>query len=101
MKPVSWGLKKFIGVYQRYISPLFPPRCRYYPTCSAYAAEAIELHGAFKGVGLGVWRVLRCNPWSGGGIDYVPGHKEDEVDRIMKQMALEESAAITSGRKEI
>lgn len=58
--------------YQRYISPLSGPRCRYYPTCSTYAVTAIEKHGAVRGTGLAAWRLLRCNPWTDGGIDDVP-----------------------------
>lgn len=61
-----------IRMYQRWISPLFPPRCRYAPTCSQYALESIEIHGLIKGTILGVWRILRCNPWSYGGVDRVP-----------------------------
>lgn len=59
-----------ILVYQR-VSPAFPRRCRYEPTCSRYAVEAIRELGAIRGTILGVWRVLRCNPWSRGGIDPV------------------------------
>jgi putative membrane protein insertion efficiency factor len=58
--------------YQRYISPLFGPTCRYYPSCSAYALGAVRTHGPGKGLVLSVWRLLRCNPWSPGGIDHVP-----------------------------
>ncbi|MDK8100436.1 MAG: membrane protein insertion efficiency factor YidD [Winkia neuii] len=58
--------------YQRWISPLSGPRCKYYPTCSAYALSAINIHGAIKGLILAVWRLARCNPWSNGGLDYVP-----------------------------
>jgi putative membrane protein insertion efficiency factor len=58
--------------YQRWISPLRPRRCRYEPTCSAYAVEAIELHGALRGLTLAAWRLLRCNPFSHGGFDPVP-----------------------------
>lgn len=61
-----------IKLYRRFISPLFPARCRYYPSCSAYALEAYRKHGVFKGTLLSVWRLLRCNPWSRGGVDYVP-----------------------------
>lgn len=60
--------------YQRFISPLFPPSCRYYPTCSHYTVEAIEKHGAFKGGIMGVARILRCNPFVQGGVDHVPNH---------------------------
>ncbi|MBC7463078.1 MAG: membrane protein insertion efficiency factor YidD [Actinobacteria bacterium] len=61
----------FIKMYQKWISPMFPPRCKYYPSCSSYAATAISTHGV-KGVFMAVWRLLRCNPWSYGGVDYVP-----------------------------
>ena len=62
----------FIKFYKRFISPLFPPCCKYHPTCSTYALEAFRKHGALKGLILSTWRILRCNPWSMGGIDYVP-----------------------------
>lgn len=58
--------------YQRLISPLLPPSCRYFPSCSEYAVEALERHGALKGAVLAGWRVLRCNPFSKGGVDLVP-----------------------------
>ncbi|WP_076466325.1 membrane protein insertion efficiency factor YidD [Actinomyces mediterranea] len=61
-----------IRLYQRFISPMLTPRCRYAPTCSNYAVEAIDVHGLLKGLVLAVWRLLRCNPWSLGGVDYVP-----------------------------
>ena len=61
-----------ISFYRRRISPLTPPKCKYYPTCSSYAYTAIERFGALKGSALAVWRLLRCNPWSMGGIDHVP-----------------------------
>ena len=58
-----------IRAYQRWISPAFAPRCRYYPTCSSYAVEAIRELGPARGVMLAGWRLLRCNPFSHGGID--------------------------------
>lgn len=61
-----------ITLYKRLISPLKPRCCRYYPSCSTYALEAVRLHGVIKGGILAVWRILRCNPYSRGGIDYVP-----------------------------
>jgi len=61
-----------IRAYQRWISPSRPRRCRYEPTCSAYAVEAIERHGAARGVVLAIWRLGRCNPFSHGGFDPVP-----------------------------
>ena len=69
------ALLALIRFYQRQISPLFPPCCRFTPTCSAYALEAIERFGAFKGTGLALWRILRCNPWGGHGYDPVPEKK--------------------------
>ena len=61
-----------IMFYRKFISPLFPARCKYYPSCSSYSIEAYKRHGAVKGTVLTVWRLLRCNPWSMGGVDYVP-----------------------------
>ena len=58
-----------IRLYSRFISPALPPRCKYHPSCSAYAVGAIERYGILRGLVLAVWRVLRCNPWSHGGYD--------------------------------
>lgn len=63
---------KAIGFYQRRISPLFGPKCRYYPTCSQYTLEAIERYGVLRGGVLGALRILRCNPLFPGGVDPVP-----------------------------
>ena len=62
---------KPIEVYRRFVSPMLPPSCRYWPSCSEYALQAIQKHGVLKGGLLGAWRVIRCNPWSRGGIDPV------------------------------
>ena len=62
----------FIHFYQKYLSPLKRTRCPYYPTCSNYALQALEKHGVVKGSILAVWRILRCNPFSHGGVDLVP-----------------------------
>lgn len=64
-----------VRLYQKYISPLSGPRCRFYPSCSRYAVEALETHGALKGSALAGWRLLRCNPWNPGGVDDVPPKK--------------------------
>ncbi len=69
-------LIKAIKFYQRKISPLFGPKCRFYPTCSQYAVEAIEIHGVLKGVILAALRLVRCNPLFPGGYDPVPRKKE-------------------------
>jgi putative membrane protein insertion efficiency factor len=64
-----------IVLYQRVISPALPRRCKYEPTCSAYAAQAIREFGILRGLILGGWRLLRCNPWSHGGVDPVGGQQ--------------------------
>jgi len=61
-----------IRFYQFAISPLLGPTCRFTPTCSEYAKQAILKHGPIKGLGLAIWRILRCNPWGGSGYDPVP-----------------------------
>jgi uncharacterized protein len=61
-----------IGAYRLLLSPLLGPRCRFYPTCSAYAVEAIDTHGAMRGTWLAIKRILRCGPWHPGGVDPVP-----------------------------
>lgn len=61
-----------VRLYQRLVSPLLPPSCRFSPTCSQYAAEAIERHGALRGAWLALARVARCHPWHPGGFDPVP-----------------------------
>jgi uncharacterized protein len=66
------ALIRSIRVYQSYISPLFPPTCRFQPTCSQYAIEAIDRFGAFKGGWLATKRILRCHPFHPGGYDPVP-----------------------------
>jgi uncharacterized protein len=65
-------LLALIAVYRRWVSPALPRRCRYEPTCSAYAATAIRRFGALRGALLAGWRLLRCNPFSHGGFDPVP-----------------------------
>ena len=69
---IGWLLIQPIRFYPKYISPLKPPTCRFTPTCSQYAIEAIRKHGPFKGLALAIWRILRCNPWGGSGYDPVP-----------------------------
>ncbi len=67
------ALLGLIRFYSRAISPALPPRCRFYPSCSAYAAEAIERHGAARGGWLALRRIVKCAPWHPGGADLVPG----------------------------
>lgn len=67
-------LKKIIIFYQQGISPLLPPSCRYYPTCSNYMLKAVEKHGAFLGFVMGMGRIFRCHPFIKGGYDPVPDY---------------------------
>lgn len=71
MSALSRAATAPIRAYQRFVSPLLPRRCRYYPTCSEYGAQAIRRFGILRGLILAGWRVLRCNPWSPGGFDPV------------------------------
>ena len=70
--PLRWVLVGIITAYRATLGQLFPGHCRFHPTCSAYALEAIRVHGAFRGTGLAIWRVLRCSPLTAGGLDPVP-----------------------------
>jgi uncharacterized protein len=72
VKVLGWPLLAVLWVYRTFVSPALPPACRYHPSCSRYAAEAIALHGPIRGTWLGVRRLLRCHPWSPGGPDPVP-----------------------------
>ncbi len=103
--PVRW--------YQKHISPGLPRRCRYYPTCSEYTLTALQVHGPFKGLLLGVWRFMRCNPWSLGGVDHVPekgrwkspewippddwaGHDIEETRRGFRRLRKKKTAELSS-----
>ena len=69
-----------IKTYQFAVSPFSPACCKYYPTCSSYAIEAIQMHGPWRGLLMATWRLLRCNPWSEGGADPVPNPKCIKVE---------------------
>lgn len=70
----------FLVVYRAVVSPLYGDVCRYYPSCSAYAVGAVQQHGAVRGAVLSAWRILRCNPWSKGGVDDVRPHAHFRYD---------------------
>ncbi len=78
MKLLLSPLTLLITFYQKFISPAFAPRCKYYPSCSSYALTAIQSYG-LKGVAMATWRVMRCNPWSHGGVDYVKVQIEEKT----------------------
>jgi len=71
--PVARVLLALLAGYRNFVSPLLGPRCRFYPSCSAYAVEAVQLHGAARGSWLAVRRLARCHPFHPGGLDFVPG----------------------------
>ena len=71
---------KIIRIYQKFISPLLGQNCRFHPTCSQYAIEALTVHGVAKGTYLSVKRILKCNPWGASGVDYVPGGNKHGCD---------------------
>jgi len=77
-------LRGAISVYRLAISPLLGQRCRFHPSCSCYASEAIERHGALRGSWLALRRLLRCHPWSDGGIDPVLDHTESTPSPLTK-----------------
>ena len=70
--PLSWLIIKLVRFYQLFISPIIGPRCRFYPSCSHYAIEAIQTHGALKGSWLAIKRISKCHPGNPGGVDPVP-----------------------------
>jgi putative membrane protein insertion efficiency factor len=77
----SLALRSAVRAYQLLISPLLPPSCRYLPTCSEYAVEAIERHGALRGTAFALWRLARCHPWGGKGYDPVPKPRTSDRER--------------------
>lgn len=87
VRPLTWLMVAFVKGWRAVVSPLYGDVCKYYPSCSAYGLTALQTHGAFRGARLTSWRILRCNPWSRGGYDPVPGTPEaaawaDELRRI-------------------
>jgi len=90
---MKWLIIGFIKAWRAVISPWYNV-CRYYPSCSAYGLEAVQLHGAIKGSWLIVRRIGRCNPWSRGGVDPVPGSP------LEAEIAREEAEAVTETSRE-
>ena len=82
----AWLLILLVNGYRRLVSPLLAPRCRFYPSCSAYALEAVQLHGALRGSWLAARRLSRCHPFHAGGLDPVPvpGRKADAAETVSR-----------------
>lgn len=80
--PLTWLLLGVVRAYQLIVSPWLPPTCKYYPSCSAYAVTALRRHGALRGTALAAWRLLRCNPWSNGGVDHVPPRRSASIPGV-------------------
>ncbi|WP_084099911.1 membrane protein insertion efficiency factor YidD [Demequina sp. NBRC 110051] len=95
MRVPALALAGLIRLYQLVISPLTGPTCKYYPSCSHYGLTAVRRHGAVRGGALAVWRVLRCNPWSNGGVDDVPA-KGEPLFRRTTMTRPEASASATA-----
>ncbi|NMO90264.1 membrane protein insertion efficiency factor YidD [Actinomycetospora sp. TBRC 11914] len=71
-----------LGFYRRWISPMFLPHCRFHPSCSAYAVEAVSVHGVLRGTALALVRLLKCAPWHPGGLDPVPPRRPRAPDDV-------------------
>lgn len=93
--PLQWLLLFFVRGYQLILSPLLGPRCRYQPTCSSYAIDAIKIHGGLKGSWLAIRRILRCHPWGGHGYDPVPNQGREVEKKLVSKAA--QSAAPDKG----
>lgn len=93
-RPVTWLAIGFVKAWRLLLSPLYGDVCKYRPTCSAYGLRALQVHGVIRATPLIVWRILRCNPWSNGGYDPVPGTPEArEWAERQAQRAIERDAA--------
>jgi len=77
-----------IKIYQKTLSPMFGDRCKYFPSCSHYAVDAFVERGVIKGLALTTWRLLRCNPWSHGGVDYVSNAEKSSTRTIKNSQKL-------------
>ncbi len=91
LRAAGWPLRAMLlgvlGLYHRALGPMLGARCRFHPSCSVYAAEAIRTHGAVRGVALSAWRVARCSPLSAGGPDPVPPPRERRpvIDSVIRR----------------
>lgn len=87
---LTWCVLAPVRIYQRLISPLLPASCKFYPSCSAYAVMAVQTNGPIRGIGQAAWRLMRCHPWSLGGVDFPPNYVtpvEQEAQRNLSTTA--------------
>jgi uncharacterized protein len=100
LSPAGWLLVGLLTVYRRFVSPLLGQRCRFYPSCSAYALEAVRVHGALRGSWLAVRRLSRCHPFHAGGIDFVPGTDREQGPATVADPDVMSSDGISPARHE-
>lgn len=96
LSPAGWVLVGLLTAYQRLISPLLGPKCRFYPSCSAYALEAVRVHGALRGSWLAVRRLSRCHPFHAGGLDPVPGTEREQGSAAEADREVASAQAVSS-----
>ena len=97
LSATAWVLVLLLNGYRRFISPLLAERCRFYPSCSAYALEAVQVHGAVRGSWLAVRRLSRCHPFHAGGLDPVPApRRKAETEPAAPRPAVGQTASIRS-----
>ena len=101
-KPSWWVAFLLLPIrfYQRYVSALLGQNCKYFPSCSSYAVQALTRHGLIKGTLLAVWRLLRCNPWSRGGSDRVPQPGRWKPDPYVAPVFTDEASTRTTVSRE-
>lgn len=99
VSPFAWILLAPVYVYRKIISPLLPPMCRFYPSCSAYAVEALKVHGALRGGWLAARRLLRCGPWHPGGLDPVPPRRGEAPEADSPDSAARTRASDTTAEE--
>lgn len=92
----AWPLIALVRLYQLTISPLLPPSCRYYPSCSAYAVTALQRHGPLRGTWLALRRLGRCHPWTPGGVDHVPPRRGEVLDELGRSVPASSDARTTT-----
>jgi uncharacterized protein len=97
MNPAQHVLKGAVVTYQWTLRPFIGANCRFHPSCSHYAIEAVTEHGALKGAGMAAWRILRCNPWNAGGYDPVPPRPARPGVNRLRTAPADSSACLPAG----